>query len=99
MEPNLHRYQSWLGNWQVDEFIGAGSYGKVYRLKREEFGETYLSALKLITIPQDQSEVRQMEYDGMDGASISSYFESMVKDISGDSPDEPAERSQQHRKL
>lgn len=82
MEDKLIGYQSWLGNWQVDQFIGAGSYGKVYRLKREEFGETYLSALKLITIPQDAAEVRQMEYDGMDDASISSYFESMVKDIS-----------------
>ena len=30
----------WKG-WTIEELIGEGSFGKVYRIVREEFGHTY----------------------------------------------------------
>ena len=55
----------WKG-WTIEELIGEGSFGKVYRIVREEFGHTYEAALKVITIPQNQSEVKSVLNEGIE---------------------------------
>lgn len=43
--------------WNVKEFIGEGSFGKVYRIERRDtFGQTYQAALKVITISGKQAK-------------------------------------------
>ena len=69
------------GGWKVDKLLGEGSFGKVYRIEREEFGHLYEAALKVITIPQNQSEVKSILNDGMDEKSVTMYFKSIVEDI------------------
>ena len=73
----------WPG-WQIEELIGQGAYGKVYRIRREEFGSTYYAALKIIEIPADESEVRSLMTMGMDGLSIRDYFEGTAKNIANE---------------
>ena len=70
----------WNG-WTVESFIGEGTYGKVYRIVRTEFGHTYESALKVISIPKNSSEVATIRNEGMDDDSITSYFRGMVEDM------------------
>ncbi len=70
----------WNG-WTIDEFIGEGSFGEVYKIVRNEFGHEYDSALKVIHIPQSQSEVKMAFSDGMSEESVNNYFQSMVEDI------------------
>ncbi|MBE5922968.1 MAG: PASTA domain-containing protein [Lachnospiraceae bacterium] len=70
----------WKG-WVVDDLIGEGSYGFVYRIHREEFGHIYESALKVITIPQSVSEYKAVLNEGMDEESAAAYFYSVVEQI------------------
>ena len=70
----------WSG-WKLDRMLGEGSFGKVYRIERENFGHIYEAALKVITIPQSQAEVRSAINDGMDEFGITAYFQSIVEDI------------------
>ena len=56
----IKQYEPLWGVWHVDSLIGEGSCGKVYKLRREEFGKTYYSAVKLISIPKDESEVKHL---------------------------------------
>ena len=70
----------WNG-WTLDGSIGEGSYGKVYRIKRDEFGHVYESALKVITIPQSRSELKSVLDEGMDEQSAKAYFYSIVEQI------------------
>lgn len=70
----------WNG-WKIDRFLGEGSFGKVYRIVREEFGHTYEAALKVLEIPQNQSEVESIKNEGMDDESITYYFQSIVEDF------------------
>jgi len=77
----IRKFEPLFGEWQVEGLIGTGSFGRVYKIKREEFDSYYYSALKHISIPQDETEIRQLRYDGMDEASITSYYGQMVKDI------------------
>ena len=70
----------WPG-WQVEELIGQGAYGKVYRISRNEHGHTSHAAAKIIEIPQDDSEISSLVDMGMNAQSIRSYFETTVQGI------------------
>lgn len=71
---------NWNG-WTVESFIGEGSFGKVYRIVRKDFGHTYESALKVIRIPQTGAEINAVQNEGMSSESVTSYFYGMVEDI------------------
>ncbi|MBR2548046.1 MAG: serine/threonine protein kinase [Eubacterium sp.] len=73
----------WKG-WIVEENLGKGSFGQVYRITRKDFGYTYASALKVIRIPRDDFEVEALRRDGMSEEDITSYFYGMVEDITSE---------------
>jgi len=78
---DIKKYEPLWGAWQVESLIGEGSFGKVYKIRRDEFGKTYYSAVKLISIPQSETDLREVRSEGMDEASIRSYFHALVTDI------------------
>ena len=67
--------------WHTVELIGRGAYGEVYKAKREIQGETFYSAVKVIQIPREEGEVREMISDGMTSQSIQSYYQSIAKGV------------------
>ena len=67
--------------WKIEECIGEGAFGKVYRIAREEFGHKYYSAMKVLHIPQSEAEVNSVRNEGMTEANLTQYFESMVTNI------------------
>lgn len=68
-----------FGDWEIIREIGEGSYGKVFELKKEQFGITSKAALKLIRIPKTTAEIREALSDGMDEKSVTSYFKGIVE--------------------
>lgn len=70
-----------LGNWTLGRKIGEGSFGQVFEATREDFGVTYRAAIKIITIPQSESEIKSARSEGLDDGSITSYFRSFVEEI------------------
>lgn len=82
MENNYYKqYEPIFGEWYIKELIGEGSFGKVFKIEREDFGKTYKAALKVISIPESQSEINSAFADGMDEESASSYFYSCVEQV------------------
>ena len=75
------KYEPFFGTWNIVGTLGEGSFGKVFEIERVDFGETYKAALKVITVPQNKSEIKSVQADGMDEDSIAEYFGSMVKSI------------------
>ena len=65
--------------WKEVELIGEGSYGKVYKAKKEEFGISTYSAIKQIEIPQTKAEIQTLKTEGMTQGDITSYFEKSVQ--------------------
>ena len=75
------KYEPIFNSWYIKALLGEGSFGKVFEIERQDFGVTYKAALKAITIPQSQSEIKSVMSDGMDEASATSYFRQVVEDI------------------
>lgn len=78
---DIKNFEPLFGNWYIDSFIGAGSFGKVYKIKREDFSGTYYSAVKWISIPQDEAFLKQLQFDGLDKEAIVSYFAGQINDV------------------
>ena len=67
-----------LGNWTLVKLLGQGSFGKVFEAKREDFGTVYKAAIKIISVPYSDSEIASARAEGMDEASLRTYFRSVV---------------------
>ena len=70
-----------LGNYRLVRLIGEGSYGRVFEARRDDFGVSYIAAIKIITIPKSEAEIRSARAEGMDNESVTAYFRSFVEEI------------------
>ncbi len=70
----------WPG-WETVSVIGRGSFGTVYEIEREVFGQKEKAALKVITIPQNNSDIDELRSNGFDDESITDTFKSYLKNI------------------
>ena len=75
------KYEPIFGKWHIVRELGEGGFGKVFEIERRDFGGTYKAALKAITIPQSQSEVKDILASGMDEQSATSYFRGFVEEM------------------
>ena len=74
---------TWPG-WKTVDLIGRGSFGAVYEIERKLFDddeEPERAALKVISIPQNDSDIEEMYNDGYDEESVTSAFHSHLKSI------------------
>ena len=71
---------SWPG-WEIVRLIGRGSFGAVYEIERNILGYLEKAALKVISIPQNTTDLEDMYGDGYDDESIVTAFQSHLKSI------------------
>ena len=81
MEQSYRAGSVVFNNWSIIREIGKGSFGTVYEIQREDFGQVYRAALKVITVPQNEEEVRAALEEGMSQTQAEQYFYSVVEDI------------------
>ena len=78
------RYHTYLPGWEILEPpIGSGGFSTVYEIVRtDEFGMEEHAALKVISVPENKSDITAFRDDGLDDKSITAYFKTQVDDIS-----------------
>lgn len=69
------------GDWRIIKTIGSGAFGTVYEIRRETLGFVQSAALKVISIPQSQSDADALISTGMDEASIGEYYKELASQI------------------
>ena len=70
----------WPG-WETVRLIGRGSFGAVYEIRRDVFGDTEHCAMKHISIPQSENEILEMRSEGQNEESISRTFAEQARAI------------------
>lgn len=68
--------------WNEDCVLGEGSFGKVYRAKRTEYGgRIFYSAIKVLSVPKNQQEIKNARAQGLDDEAIYHYFRGLVDNL------------------
>ena len=70
--------------WRATDKVGEGSYGKVYRCVRNEYGIESVCAIKVISIPQNDDSVEDMRFEGLSEAASWAYLNDIVTDFSNE---------------
>ena len=78
----LERSGQLFEGWHVVRLLGEGGFGSVYEIEREEFGVKMRSALKVISIPRNRSDINEILSEGMDEKSATNYFREYVEELS-----------------
>ncbi len=77
-EVNLQNI--WPG-WQIVRTIGQGSYGVVYEAVHEEAGISSRAAVKVISIPQNPSEMDSLRSEGLTESQSRTYLNGVVNEF------------------
>ena len=70
----------WPG-WETVRQIGSGSFGSVYEIRRDVFGDVEQAALKVITIPHSQNDIDEWISEGYEKEDIANRLHSYLQDI------------------
>ncbi len=73
------------GEWEVEEQLGEGSFGTVWKVRKNVVGgRVYYAAVKHISIPKNESEIRNLVSEGIvsDEESAIHYYEHMLQSLS-----------------
>ena len=66
------------------EKIGEGSYGTVYKCRTIENGKEVFSAVKVITVPKNESEYDVLKIDGLSKEATKQYFADIIDSFSSE---------------
>ena len=75
----IEKIKEFWPDWNIEELIGSGSYGKVFSAARSDAGKKYYSAIKVMTIPADPEEIELVRAEGLDEKSTREYFHEIVQ--------------------
>ena len=67
--------------WEIEKQLGRGSYGVVYKAVRRDNNVESHAAIKVISIPSDESEVDSLRSEGLDMDGTRTYFKGFVDDF------------------
>ncbi len=73
-------HSAWPG-WETVRLIGSGSFGAVYEIQRDVLGTIEKAALKVISVPQNDSDLDELRAEGYDDESITQRFSGFAEDI------------------
>jgi serine/threonine protein kinase len=81
---DIRSYEPLWGSWKIGELLGEGSFGKVYHATRVDYGKTYHSAIKIISIPKTESDYKSVKAELSTDDSVRSYFKALANDFLGE---------------
>jgi len=83
---DINKFTPLWGVWEIEELLGEGSFGKVYKAVRNDFGRRYECAIKHIALPQNDAEVKRLMDEQFinDKSMVSDYYRQVVEDFTGE---------------
>ena len=68
-------------SWRLEEVLGVGSYGTVYKASSTFGGSTIYSAIKIIHVPDNENEFRAMVLETGSVESARAFYKENVKEF------------------
>ncbi len=70
--------------WQVVKKLGQGAFGTVYEAVRRDHNMESRAAIKVISIPQNESEIASLRSEGLTMDNAATYLKGIVDDFVGE---------------
>lgn len=67
--------------WKLERKLGKGSFGAVYEISRQVFGQTERAALKYVSLPPAQEEIDAFFAEGYDAESLREHYQLQLQEI------------------
>ena len=77
MNDRISLPDGWQG-WKIVGLIGSGSYGAVYKAERTVRGKVFSCAIKVISVPGDDSEAQMLRREYKTDESLRAYYKDLV---------------------
>ena len=77
----MEKMKAFYPDWETVRPLGRGNFGSVYEIQRTVEGKTEKAALKVISIPQNETTVEDMYNDGYTPENVVSVLQSHVNDL------------------
>lgn len=79
----LKSLEPFFGAWYLSGELGEGSFGKVFEISSRDMntGAIKKAALKVLSIPQNESELQSLMSEGMTDMDIAGYYKGVVQDV------------------
>lgn len=78
---DIHEFCPLWGSWMPETKLGEGSFGTVWKMRREELGKTYYSAVKHLSVPKDTAEIQRLiEEEVFTGEDSAHRYYDVVRD-------------------
>jgi len=76
VQSGIYNYEPLWGEWKIDELIGKGSYGEVYKIYKIVNGQRVEAAAKYVSIPKSEQDKELAYSKGLatDEESLRSFF-------------------------
>ena len=82
---DIRQFSPLWGEWEIDSKLGEGSFGAVWKVRRNTIGgKVYYAAVKHISIPKAKSEIQHLFDEGIftDEQSAVRYYQHMLQSLS-----------------
>ncbi len=80
----MNRIKNVWKDWEIRELIGEGSFSKVYRIEKRIGDTVDICALKVISVPRSQSDIKQLSFDGFTDENVVDFLNSVVKSFTSE---------------
>lgn len=82
MNDNYYKkYEPIFGKWKIVKQIGEGNHGKIFLIENNHDDRIKQAALKVITVPPNESEVNNLLSDGMSKSDVENYYRKIVNNL------------------
>lgn len=78
MEELIHRFEPLWGEWTVEEPLGAGSFGTVWKVRRATDGRR--AAVKQVVVPFVKGDLRTAYAEGLTVEGAKHYFRTLMEE-------------------
>lgn len=84
MAEKLPDFSGIWPEWRAVEKVGEGSFGKVYKCERNEYGINAVCAIKIISIPKNESEINAVRAENSSEYAVKMHFQGIVEDFANE---------------
>ena len=70
--------------WKIEEELGEGAFGVVYKATRKDIAGSSSAAIKVTKIPKDHNEIEELRAEGLSRDQTLEYYEGIIRDYSAE---------------